>query len=399
MKVRFYNAKNGDAIHLVTGAEKNILVDMGFPETYSKYIKKHIKLICDNDHKVDLLVVSHIDQDHIGGVINFLLDIKKKEFDRKIVNEIWHNSYRHLNISDIKKIGIEDYQVLRILKECFETEYKKEFTSVGDKEISAQQGSTLAGLIYKLGITWNKTFEGGPIFGIRKASIGGTDITILTPNQNIFEKLKRFWRNELLKQKFDFQFGEDELFDDAYEFYLLNEAVFEVGVTTNISGDKEDKFQNLLESGTYKKVAGDRSITNASSISLIIEENGKRVLLTADATDADLFSALKSLSDKGVSMDFDIIKFSHHGALKSNMKWLSLVSAKYWVISTDCSKHKHPDIGSIVSVILNNKGSHKNICFNNHIETIEEIQNPTLMERYNYSVILPDQDWGIEIEL
>lgn len=399
MRVKFFNAKNGDAIHLITDAQKNIVLDMGYPETYSNYIKKHIMEIINDNQKVDLLVISHIDQDHIGGAISFLRDISKNEYDRKIVNEIWHNSYRHLNLSQVKNIGNEDYRVLRTLKENFEAENRKELTSVGDKEISAKQGSTLAGLIYKLGISWNETFEGRPISGIRKASLGGLNITILTPNLTIFEKLKRFWRNELLSRKFDFQFGEDELFDDAYEFYLLNEAVIENDVTTNISSDTADKFQDLLESGVNKKVAGDKSITNASSISLIIEEDGKRVLLTADANDDDLFDALKSLSNKGVSMEFDLIKLSHHGAVKNNIKWLSIVTAKYYVISTDSSKHNHPDIGSIVNILINNKENHKTICFNNYVETIEEVSNPVLMEIYNYSILLPNQDWGIEIEL
>src|SRR5665648_338744 len=198
MRMKFFNAKNGDAIHLMTDGEKNIVLDMGYAETYSNYIKKHFMEISDNNQKVDLLVISHIDQDHIGGAISFLQDISKNEFDRKIVKEMWHNSYRHLNLAQVKIIGTEDYRVLRTLRDNFEAANGKEFTSIGDKEISAKQGSTLAGLIYKLGISWNEIFEGRPISVIRKASLGGVNITILTPNLSIFEKLKRLWRNELL---------------------------------------------------------------------------------------------------------------------------------------------------------------------------------------------------------
>lgn len=260
------------------------------------------------------------------------------------------------------------------------------------------QGSTLAGLIYKLGIPWNEIFDGKPVLGNSKVSFDGLNITILTPNLKTIEKLKCFWRNELLRSKYDFQFGEDELFDDAYEFYLLNEEVIENNFNKNISSDRVEKFKELLESGVNIEVPGDESITNASSISLIIEADGKRVLFTADATDDDLYNSLTSLSDKGVSMGFDLIKLSHHGAVKNNMKWLSAVKAKYYVISTESSKHNHPDIGSIVNIINNNK-DHKTICFNNYIKTIDEISNPSLMEAYNYSIMLPNQDWGVEIEL
>lgn len=398
MKVNFFNAKNGDAIHLETDAEKNIFIDMGYSKTYSNYIKEQIIKIADDNQNINLLIISHIDQDHIGGALHFLQDIKNNEFDKKIICEIWHNSYRHLNLPKVKNIGPVDYRVLEELREKFEAENRKEYISVGDKEISAMQGSTLAVLIYKLGIPWNEIFDGKPVLGNSKVSFDGLNITILTPNLKTIEKLKCFWRNELLRSKYDFQFGEDELFDDAYEFYLLNEEVIENNFNKNISSDRVEKFKELLESGVNIEVPGDESITNASSISLIIEADGKRVLFTADATDDDLYNSLTSLSDKGVSMGFDLIKLSHHGAVKNNMKWLSAVKAKYYVISTDSSKHNHPDIGFIVNIINNNK-DHKTICFNNYIKTIDEISNPSIMEAYNYSIMLPNQDWGVEIEL
>lgn len=399
MKLKFFNAKNGDAIHLITNNGKNIILDMGYAETYDNYIKSHIMKIHDNNQKIDLVVISHIDQDHIEGAISFLQDICRDEFDNKIINEIWHNSYRQLSLAQVKNIGEQDYRVLRTLKENCETENKIELSIDGDKEISAKQGSTLAGLIYKLGAPWNETFDGSSACGIQSVNFNGLNITILTPSPSILEKLKRFWRNELLGRKFDFQFGEDELFDDAYEFYLLNEAIFESEEKMKISYDIGEKLQELLQFGVIKDVAKDNSITNASSISLIIEDEGKRALLTADATDDDLFNALNSLSSKGVSMEFDLIKLSHHGAIKNNMKWLSMVKAKYYVISTDSSKHNHPDIESIVNLIESNKNNHKIICFNNYVKTVEEINNPSLIKKYNYSILLPNQDWGIEIEL
>lgn len=397
MKVKFFNAKNGDAIHLVTENGNNILLDMGYLETYSNHIKKHIAEIANDNQKVDLLIISHIDQDHIGGALSFLQDVNNNEFDKTLINEIWHNSYRHLNLPKVKNISPEDYSVLKELKGKFEAENRKEFISIGDKEISAKQGSSLAGLIYKLGIPWNEIFEGKSVLDNSRVDFDDFIITTLAPNLSILEKLKSFWRNELLRSKFDFQFGEDVLFDDAYEFYLLNEATFENCFNENISDDRAEKFQELLELGVNIEVAGDRSITNASSIALIFESDGKRVLLTADASDDDLYNSLTSLSAKGVCMEFDLIKLSHHGALKNNIKWLSLVKAKYYVISTDSSKHNHPDIGSIVNLINSNK-NYKIICFNNNIKTIDQISNPALMEAYNYSIMSPNKDWGVEIE-
>lgn len=85
MKVNFFNAKNGDAIHLETDAEKNIFIDMGYSKTYSNYIKEQIIKIADDNQNINLLIISHIDQDHIGGALHFLQDIKNNEFDKKII--------------------------------------------------------------------------------------------------------------------------------------------------------------------------------------------------------------------------------------------------------------------------------------------------------------------------
>lgn len=46
---------------------------------------------------IDLLIVTHIDNDHIGGVIELLKENGSNK-DSKIIEikNIWHNSYRHL---------------------------------------------------------------------------------------------------------------------------------------------------------------------------------------------------------------------------------------------------------------------------------------------------------------
>ena len=132
---------------------------------------------------------------------------------------------------------------------------------------------------------------------------------------------------------------------------------------------------------------------------MIIEENGQRILLTGDAYDNDLYEALTELANKGDNLQFDIVKLSHHGSKNNNSRWLKLVKAKYYVISTDSSKHNHPDVESIINIILSNKENNKVICFNNNIEIIDKINIDDLKRKYNYSLLRPNREWGIEIEL
>ena len=80
LEVNFINVGQGDSILITTPGQKHILIDGGtFPRQWSKfdagkmvvvpYLKsKHIK-------KLDLVVATHPDLDHIGGLIAVLRDI------------------------------------------------------------------------------------------------------------------------------------------------------------------------------------------------------------------------------------------------------------------------------------------------------------------------------------
>ncbi len=394
MRVKCFNAKNGDAIHIRSSNGINIFVDMGHPETYTRYILNEIKNIKQCGEGIDLLIITHIDQDHISGAISFLVDIKRGTFSSGVLRQVWHNSYRHLSIATRKKSRKEDFDVLKGF--CNRLSMQNSFIS--GTEISARQGSTLAGLLYDSDIEWNKDFLQGPIVGVNDTIIGDLRVTVLTPSHYILKKLKRYWRGELRKLKYNFEFGKDDIFDDALEFYMLNETTSNID-SGPISSDVRKLFISLLENGTIIESEGDNSVTNSSSIAVIFESDGYRALITGDVHDNDLYEALLEQNQNGISMEFDLVKLSHHGSKKNNGKWLELVTSKYYLISTDSSKHNHPNIEAIANIILSNTEREKILCFNNDLEIINEIDCEELKSRFNYSVIRPSEDWGIEIEL
>ncbi len=73
MQVHFINVGQGDSIFIQTPNDKHILIDGGPPQAGKKvvhYLKKHgIK-------KLDLVVATHPDIDHIGGLITVMKHIK-----------------------------------------------------------------------------------------------------------------------------------------------------------------------------------------------------------------------------------------------------------------------------------------------------------------------------------
>lgn len=57
-----------------------------------------------NGEELSLVIVTHVDQDHIEGIIE-LFNENGTADDPKVIpiKEVWHNSYRHLNFLNQKK--------------------------------------------------------------------------------------------------------------------------------------------------------------------------------------------------------------------------------------------------------------------------------------------------------
>jgi glyoxylase-like metal-dependent hydrolase (beta-lactamase superfamily II) len=86
-------AGNGDALVLEYGSghdRQRILVDGGIPRAAAR-----VKAFLGDDPELELLVVTHIDNDHIGGLLR-LLEMRAPPRPA----EVWFNGYRHLPKSD-----------------------------------------------------------------------------------------------------------------------------------------------------------------------------------------------------------------------------------------------------------------------------------------------------------
>ena len=70
----FFPAEHGDSIMISVEneSEYNILIDGGVTSTYRNYIKQEICRIINKGSRIDLVVCTHIDADHIGGLVQLL---------------------------------------------------------------------------------------------------------------------------------------------------------------------------------------------------------------------------------------------------------------------------------------------------------------------------------------
>lgn len=366
-------ANEGDCI-LVTIPHEDvrILIDGGTSETYTSCLRERLLQIKEEGKGIDLLVVTHIDNDHIGGIIELLKENGSFAESKIIkIQNIWHNSYRHLQFHKGLATGEAEKQILqKIVAQGFSQE-KRQFAE-GKKEISALQGTSLAALILQGGYNWNLQFFGKAVKKQKeKIRLGDAcTIEVLLPGQEELERLAKKWKYELKRSRISFQFSEDKLFDDAYEYYYRFLAQENNGEKKQISARiKECENIKEIEKLAERQGRTDSSKTNVASISLLLEYRGKRILLLADNI------AGKIMENGKVSGIFDAIKLPHHGSVRNiSDEFLTNCVTEKYLISTSSEKYGHPDIETLAKIIVRGAEYSKQIYFNYEIDKIKEFE-------------------------
>lgn len=154
-------ASEGDCI-LVTlpDADIRILIDGGVGDTYKNSLKDRLLQLKSENKVINLLIVTHIDNDHIGGIIELLKENGSNKESRIVkIDDIWHNSYRHLQFDRVAETGKAEKQILGKIIASGAAQENQQRTG-GKREISALQGTTLAALILQGGYCWNRQFDG-----------------------------------------------------------------------------------------------------------------------------------------------------------------------------------------------------------------------------------------------
>jgi beta-lactamase superfamily II metal-dependent hydrolase len=99
IKFNFFKALAGDSI-LISTDKTNILIDGGFGITYEEQVKPKINRL---NNCLDLVVLTHIDEDHICGLIEMIKN------DRKNTNKIkklWFNSIKSIRVRKNKNVSV-----------------------------------------------------------------------------------------------------------------------------------------------------------------------------------------------------------------------------------------------------------------------------------------------------
>lgn len=317
--LRIFPAGDGDCFVCefnVGGKPFRLMVDGGVGSTFERHTKGYLN---DLEDVIDLAVVTHIDDDHIAGMIKILED----PVAWKKIKSIWFNGYIHLP------------------------------TRAGAQSFSVGQGESLAKLIAKRQIPWNEHFGHGAVKinddgSPRVIELGANaKITILSPGLPQLTKLKRDWDAGLVK------------LEAKVQKKLEKKRVRQTFNSINVDA--------LSEPCHY---AQDTSSTNASSIAFLLEVDNCTILFAADAL-AEVICA-SWLTGKNGAKEIDVFKVSHHGSAKNtNQDLLRLFPAKKYVISTSGEVHSLPDNATLARIVT--QGGPNPILVFNHSNAITSV--------------------------
>ena len=108
---KILKAFNGDSILIKSLTSKDeeftLLIDGGTSSTFSYTLKKELIQL----KKINIVILTHIDSDHIGGLINFF---KSSLIESVEIDEIWINSPE---LIDVNNGGLISYNQAKKLKD------------------------------------------------------------------------------------------------------------------------------------------------------------------------------------------------------------------------------------------------------------------------------------------
>lgn len=348
-----------------------VLVDGGTSQTYEKDLKPTIEALLHKERKIDLVVLSHIDNDHILGLLDLFEDIKinKESKNGQVIHvgSLWHNSF-----SDIMGENRNNSLLMRKLflsKEFSAITLKsnKMHIPVIDALKGVGEGRDLRKLAQSLRIRINSQFGGDQIVARDKdktVKVGNMTFSIIGPTQKNLDKLRKIWNDWLRKHP--------KISVDNSEFQVLR--------------------------------ALDASIANLSSIMFIVEYHGKKILFTGDGLGDD---AVDMISERGLldpegGYHIDVMKVPHHGSERNaSVEFFNIVTADTYVISAN-GRDDNPSLATLKWIIESKRKKNKiiKIFLTNRTDKTRKILQIYDQNKFNYQFhFLEKGSHSLEVQL
>jgi hypothetical protein len=331
-------ARKGDCLLLHFGENHDpglIIIDGGPKNVYKPHLKPRLEQIRtirglsnQDSLPVDLLMISHVDDDHIQGVLDLTREMIEAHEEQKPqllrVLSFWHNSF-----DDI----------------------------IGNKpeELTAAFRSHFGAAAASGGLPADATID-------LDDESGELTEEIVVDNLKVLASIEQGYRLRIDAEKLDFPRNPE--FDGKLIIAAKDAESIDMGrgLKFTVAGPikrevealrkKHDQWlRDLKDKGKSPPAAlaayVDKSVPNLSSLVLLAESGGKRILLTGDARGDKIIEGLQlaGLLREGddSTMHVDLLKVPHHGS-SNNLEraFFKRITADHYVFSGN-GEHGNPE--------------------------------------------------------
>ena len=363
----------------------NLMIDCGkYTEEIDVYVRNSLK------NKIDYLIVTHIDNDHINGLIKMLT-----QNSNLIIEHIIYNCYQRV-MNDKKpwseqmKANVDRlYGQLPIVIDML------------SQNVNEEKALTLAECILRKEEwrrAWQREYTTEESPAIQLANNMGR-VIFLSPSQVALEKLdikyrKLFWQ-QLYKQKTEDYDGEETIYEA-----LMRIAQLEEGEAIKDENVNDDTINEQLLKQYASRPLSKMDDNNIASIAFIWEYQGHRILLMGDADPEQVSNAIEKVyKDETKPVIFDLIKVSHHGSAHSTSCGLMDVidSESFFFTGGGKERPSLQTLGRIIIRPLPNGVAYRDIRYNRPNEILNKLANLSVDEKSSLHIRVNHNENGYEV--
>lgn len=331
-------AYHGEAFIIYASKGDNngvIVVDGGPAQSRIKVLRR-----LEQFDKIDLMVLTHYDSDHISGLNTFLE--QQTDSEKSCVKELWVNCAREIDMKEGNNVSYSQaYKMANML--C----------AVNEKNDG--------------GIAWKERIAAG-----YERDLGFATVNVIGPQAYILD----------IRQK-------------KYE-ETMSDDVSSARVEGDIKIPLETLSQNEKMTPSTTK---DNELANIASIAFIIECDGLRALMLGDSFPDPIEKELRKNYSEEKPLKVDVVKVAHHGSRNNiSNSLLDIIDCQDYIISTNggTGNTRHPDREALANILCHPRRDRSKtirLFFNYDIEYIQKRTGLLLTKeetkKYNCEIYSP----------
>lgn len=349
VKLYVLQAMQGDCFIIKYGEHESshyIIIDGGMGKECTRELNAFISKIKIQKEKINLVILTHYDADHIQGFLNLAKD---SLIDSNCIEKIWFNYGEELSnkIKSNKKIQFN--------------------ISETSCETTRGQGKDFYDYITQKGIDITSFIKEYQIYDIYSAKI-----KILSPS---LIQLKR------LVDEIGATNGNTSLIE--------NDSLYKD--TAKIGSDYDETIDFLLKKEYSEKNV---TISNFSSIAFLFEYMGHKILFMGDAVSSQVLKVLTNLGySQQNKLKLDYCKISHHGSnSNTSPELIKILDCSNYIISSNWTRNR-PGKACLSRIVENSK---QPVCFYCNYQ-YKNIFTVAEKEKYNMKFeIIPNNELVLE---